>query len=99
VKNFTKKDLVFDLVKKIPLGKVTSYRKIAFSANLGSPRIVGSILHQNNNPQIIPCHRVVHSDGSLAKTFAFGGEKGQRKKLEAEGVFFEGRKVKRAFLI
>ena len=39
-------------------------------------------------PGVIPCHRVVFADGSLAKGFAFGGEGVQRALLEAEGVAF-----------
>ena len=43
---------------------------------------------RNPEPGVIPCHRVVFADGSLAKGFAFGGEGVQRAMLEAEGVEF-----------
>ena len=57
----------------------------------GSPRasrIVGGALHRNPSPGVIPCHRVVFRDGSLAPGFAFGGAGAQRALLEAEGVPF-----------
>ena len=38
--------------------------------------------------QVIPCHRVVFRDGSLAPGFAFGGPERQRLLLEEEGVAF-----------
>lgn len=80
---------VFEAVAKIPKGNVASYGDIATAA--GSPkasRAVGNILHNNPLPGIIPCHRVVHSDGHLAPAFAFGGEEAQKKLLISEGVTF-----------
>ncbi len=84
---------VFELVKKIPAGKVTTYGAIARA--LGSPRgsrLVGQILHGNREPIVVPCHRVVFADGSLTRSFAFG-DGVQREWLESEGVAFIGDKV------
>ena len=53
-------------------------------------RIVGNVLHNNHDPANIPCHRVVNAKGEVAENFAFGGAKGQREKLEKEGIIFEG---------
>ena len=47
------------------------------------------VLHYNPNPANIPCHRVVNAKGEVAEHFAFGGAKGQREKLEKEGIIFE----------
>lgn len=80
---------VYEAVKRIPRGKVVSYTEIARMA--GSPRAsraVGNILHKNPFFGVVPCHRVVHADGTLAAPFAFGGEKVQREMLEKEGVTF-----------
>ncbi len=80
---------IYETVKKIPCGKVASYGQIALLA--GNPRwarVVGYALHVNPQPGIIPCHRVVTKDGSVAKTFAFGGEDIQRQMLLSEGVMF-----------
>ncbi len=80
---------VYEVVKRIPSGRVASYGFVAFLA--GNPRAsrgVGFALHRNPQPGVIPCHRVVFRDGSLAPAFAFGGKEVQRALLEAEGVGF-----------
>jgi methylated-DNA-[protein]-cysteine S-methyltransferase len=59
------KDQVFDIVKKIPKGRVLTYKEVAKMA--GRPkayRAVGNILNTNYNPKI-PCHRVIRSDGKM----------------------------------
>lgn len=61
MKTFSEK--VFDIVKKIPKGKVLTYKQVAVKA--GSPhafRAVGNVLNTNYN-STIPCHRVIRSDG------------------------------------
>jgi methylated-DNA-[protein]-cysteine S-methyltransferase len=70
---------------RIPRGKVCTYRRIA--EMVGKPkayRAVANTLHKNPLYPIVPCHRVVRSDG------AFGGEKRgaerRRKRVEEEGV-------------
>ena len=55
---------VLDLCKKVPKGKVTTYGIIARKLKT-SPRAVGGALKSNEHPIVIPCHRVVKSDGSL----------------------------------
>lgn len=78
---------VFDLVRKIPKGKVSTYG--AISSKIGTnPKVVGYALHSNKTPDTIPCHRVVHKDGSLAKGYAFGGLTIQKQLLEQEGITF-----------
>lgn len=82
----TFREKVLGIVRKIPKGKVLTYKAVAKSA--GSPnasRAVGSILKQNFNPDI-PCHRVIRSDG-LAGEYNRGREE-KLKKLKKEGVFF-----------
>lgn len=57
-----------------------------------NPRLVGKILHDNPDPENIPCHRVVNARGGLADKYALGGKKIQSKKLVQEGVeVFAGR--------
>ena len=83
--NFFEK--VYEVVKKIPEGKVATYGQIAYA--VGSPRSarqVGFALHVNPTPGIIPCHRVVNRFGRLAPAFAFGGEEVQAQLLREEGV-------------
>jgi len=76
---------IFCLLKKIPAGKVATYKDLAFAAGKPkSARAVGKILNSNPTPIKIPCHRVVCSNGKI------GGYKlGVKKKislLRAEGV-------------
>ncbi|WP_371381365.1 MGMT family protein [Sporomusa aerivorans] len=85
--NFNSK--VYELVCRIPEGKVATYGQIAHMAgNWRASRAVGYALHRNPYPGKVPCHRVVFKDGRLATGFAFGGKDVQRHLLEAEGVKF-----------
>lgn len=79
---------VYDLVQKVPKGKVTTYGEIGRALKL-NPRVVGYALHANPDNDTTPCHRVVTIDGRVATGFAFGGQDIQRKLLEAEGVKFK----------
>jgi O-6-methylguanine DNA methyltransferase len=80
-------DLVRNLVKTIPQGKVMTYGAVASALGLKSPRIVGWALRGNQNPQI-PCHRVVQKSGTLAPNFSLGGWQEQKRRLLADGVIF-----------
>ncbi|MCR4325090.1 MAG: MGMT family protein [Candidatus Curtissbacteria bacterium] len=88
--NFNQK--VWEITKKIPKGKVSTYGEIA--TKLGNPRLarqVGWALHangRNSDSSNVPCHRVVNREGRLAPNFAFDGADEQRKRLEVEGVKF-----------
>ncbi len=87
-------DAVYQAVKAIPLGKVSTYGDIARA--VGAPRCsrqVGWALHNNPRPIEIPCHRVVFADGSLSASFAFGGIQAQKELLESEGVTVSNDKV------
>ena len=80
---------VYEIVKQVPCGKVTTYGDIARA--IGAPRAsrqVGWALHCNPYQGIVPCHRVVFRDGSLAEGFAFGGKQVQKALLENEGIAF-----------
>jgi len=85
--------IVYEVVKKIPEGKVATYRQVADLVNIQrprrkiSPRLVGWALHANKDEKV-PCHRVVNKEGRLAPNFAFNGWKEQKFRLEAEGVKF-----------
>ena len=78
---------IYEVVKKIPRGKVATYGQIAkLAGNDRWARVVGYALHVNPSPGVIPCHRVVNRFGGLAPAFAFGGAGEQAKLLRAEGV-------------
>ena len=83
-------DKVYEFVKSIPRGKVATYGQIALHlGNKNFARAVGTILHNNPDPEHIPCHRVVNAQGKLAQSYAFGGIEAQRRLLESEGVVFK----------
>lgn len=88
---------IYEVVAKIPYGKVATYGQVALLA--GNPRwsrVVGYALHSNPDPSRIPCHRVVDRFGSVSKAFAFGGENMQIKLLEQEGVILKDGRVELA---
>ena len=70
-------------LKKIKYGKKKSYGEIAKKLNT-SPRYVGNVCGQNNLLLIIPCHRVIRSDGSLGGFSGFGGIKLKKKLIQLE---------------
>ncbi|MEE1305468.1 MAG: methylated-DNA--[protein]-cysteine S-methyltransferase [Agathobacter sp.] len=78
---------IYEAVKQIPKGKVATYGQVAAVAgNSKMARAVGNALHNNPDPENIPCFRVVNAKGELAGAFAFGGEQVQEQLLRAEGV-------------
>ena len=84
---------VYELVRKIPVGKVLTYGAIADACGVKNPRYVGYLLHHNPDQDTIPCHRVVSSLGKCAKNFAFGFATAQEQLLKNEGVVFIGSHV------
>ena len=70
-------------LKKIGKGKTKSYGEIAKKYKL-SPRHVGKICGQNKLVLLIPCHRVVRTDGNLGGFTSVGGIKLKRNLLEFE---------------
>lgn len=69
---------VYDFVKTIPKGKTATYKEVAVA--IGCPRAyraVGNALNHNPNIGIVPCHRVIRSDGKIG-----GYVLGTRKKIE-----------------
>ena len=82
---------LWKLLKKIPKGKVSTYKAISEKLRVPNPRNVGWMLKQNPHAPIVPCHRVIQSSGHI------GGYNGKstgtqvRKKLNLlskEGVSF-----------
>ena len=72
--------------REIPRGEVRTYGWIA--AQIGRPaavRAVGTALRKNPVPVLIPCHRVVRSDGEIGD-YALGGSQAKRAILAAEGL-------------
>ncbi len=88
------KEKVIEVVRKIPKGKTLTYGQVASLA--GSPRAsraVGTIMKNNEfsiikvgeSENMIPCHRVIRSDGKIGE-YNGGGAKVKLKLLQSEGV-------------
>lgn len=78
---------IYEIVKKIPRGKVATYGQIAqLAGNNRWARVVGYALHANPDPDGIPCYRVVNRLGGLAPAFAFGGINVQADMLRSDGI-------------
>jgi methylated-DNA-[protein]-cysteine S-methyltransferase len=76
---------VWRALLRIPFGATASYGEIATAIGRpGASRAVGGANHRNPIPIIVPCHRVIGSDGSL--TGYGGGEPIKRRLLALEGV-------------
>lgn len=85
---------IYEVVKKIPYGRVATYGQVAAMA--GNPRwarVVGYALHANPDPAHIPCFRVVNRNGEVSKAFVFGGENMQIQLLQADGIEVKDGKV------
>ncbi len=79
---------VYNLVRKIPKGKVATYGQIALM--IGNPklsRVVGYAMSSCPYNDV-PCHRIVNRLGELAKSFGESGNELQKYLLEKEGVKF-----------
>lgn len=90
--NFKQK--IYKLCSSIPKSKVATYGQLARLA--GKPkaaRAVGVFMKNNPDAPIVPCHRVVASDGSLTGYSAPGGIAQKKKILIEEGVVFKNNKV------
>lgn len=80
-------DLIYDLVRQIPRGRVTTYGAIAAVLNIPNPRMVGRAMHSGTDD--IPAHRVINSTGHLSGEHTVF----RRRMLEKEGVKVKGEKI------
>ena len=94
MKTFAEK--AYDLLRKVPEGRVTTYKEIAHALGTKSYRAVGQAMKNNPYAPEVPCHRVVSSSGGM------GGFRGKTsgkeiqekiKMLRKEGIKFRGEKV------
>lgn len=79
--------LVWQALLKIPKGKTITYKDLA--KNIGKPlaiRAVANAVGANPLTIVIPCHRVLRSDGSLGGYSGKGGVKAKRMLLAKEGI-------------
>ncbi|RJQ31420.1 MGMT family protein [Candidatus Parcubacteria bacterium] len=89
---------IYSLCKKIPPGKVSTYKFLAQAA--GKPRAyraAANALAKNKKLFEIPCHRVVRSNG-LSGGYA-GGSRNKTMLLKQEGVKFKGNKILKNLIV
>lgn len=87
---------VYEQLKKVPKGRVTTYKILAQSVGTQAYQAIGTALRNNPFAPQVPCHRVVATDGRI------GGFKGKKsgktilekmRLLESEGITFKEQKV------
>jgi len=87
-------DKVFNVVRQIPEGKVTSYGAIAnYLGVKKSARLVGWAMNASHGDNSIPAHRVVNRIGLLTGKHHFGGTKIMQQLLENEGIIIKENKI------
>ncbi len=89
--SFSFYESVYEVVKKIPYGRVSTYGAIANYLGLkSSARMVGWAMNKSHyNLDKIPAHRVVNRNGVLTGKHNFGGQNIMQQLLENEGVIVE----------
>ena len=88
-------DKVYEIVKLIPYGRITSYGAIAeYLGSKGSARMVGWAMNGSHSfPENIPAHRVVNRNGMLTGKIHFGRPDVMKQLLESEGVIVKNDKI------
>ena len=83
---------VYKKLLEVPKGKITTYGEIAKAIGLkNGQRVIGKIMNKNPYPVIVPCHRVIKSDGKIGG-YAWG-EKVKAKMLLNEGIKIKNGKI------
>ena len=83
---------VYKKLLEVPKGKVTTYGELAKAIGLkNGQRVIGRIMSKNPYPVIVPCHRVIKSDGKIGG-YAWG-EKVKAKMLSNEGIKIKNGKI------
>lgn len=85
------RERVFELVRRIPVGRVMTYGQIAELLGEGyTPRTVGFVMHSADE-ETTPWHRVINSQGACSTGRVILPPDKQQRMLEAEGVEFDAR--------
>ena len=85
---------VYEIVKLIPHGKVSSYGAIAkYLGTTNSARVVGWAMNNSHHDSSIPAHRVVNKNGLLTGKHHFPGEKTMESLLKKEGIIINNNRI------
>ena len=88
---------VLKLTERIPKGKVATYKTIAEKLGTKAYQAVGSALKNNEHPIVIPCHRVINSDGDIGSYAGIYHNPKKKKLLEEEGITVKGNKIDKKY--
>lgn len=82
----------YKLLSTVPAGKVTTYKALAQALGTNAFRAVGNAMNRNPYPRdIVPCHRVVNTDGRIG---GYAGSPGEKiKRLKEEGVEIKDERI------
>lgn len=87
-------DRVYEVVRCVPKGRVTSYGAIAkYLGAARSARMVGWAMNVSHGKEDVPAHRVVNRKGLLTGKFHFDGTNLMQQLLENEGIPVENNQV------
>lgn len=88
----TKKHKVYALLKRVPKGKITTYRALAKACKT-HPRAVAMFMKHNPDPVRTPCYKVIRSNGSLGGYSGRGGVKTKVALLKKDGISLANGKI------
>lgn len=84
-------DKVYALTKKIPKGKISTYKELAHVLKSKAYRAIGNALNKNPYWPDVPCHRIIKSDGTIG-----GFSRGVKEKIDVlrkEGIKVKNKKI------
>ena len=83
---------VYKKLLQVPEGKITTYGDLAKAVGItNGQRVIGNIMKKNPFPAIVPCHRVVQSNGEIGG-YAYG-KKVKSNMLSNEGIKIQNGKI------
>lgn len=86
----------YELLKKVPKGRVTTYKALAKALHTKGYRAIGQFMRTNPYAPTVPCHRVIASDGTIG---GFMGKKSGKeiakkiRMLRSEGITIAGKRI------
>ena len=84
--------MIYKKLLQVPRGKITTYGELSKTVGLkNGHRVVGRIMNKNPYPVIIPCHRVVNSNGQIGG-YAYGPDV-KTNMLNKEGIEIQNGKI------
>ena len=87
---------IYQLLRTVPKGHITTYKALAQAVNSQAYQAIGQAMRHNPDAPLVPCHRVVKSDGTLGGFMGstFGKELKRKKELlRSEGIQVRGNKI------